>query len=117
MKSGAILDLELWPYPMWLHLYTDRARYRRAVNARIRNHVAPDVVKGVDGLCSAKASTIWVGVFDFDLGTLVHELTHAQEHITEYLDLPRGWQNVEATCHLKAAVFRKCQAALERQGK
>jgi hypothetical protein len=112
-KSGAILDLELTPYPMWLHLYTDRGRYRRAVNAAVRNHVACDSVRNVDGLCSVKDGVIWVGVFDGDGGTLVHELTHAAEHIAEYIELPRGWRNIEPIAHLMGFMFRRCSAALK----
>lgn len=115
MKSGAILDLELSPYPMWLHLYTDRNRYRRAVNAVIRNHIAVDSVRDVDGLCAVKAGTIWVGVFDRDPGTLVHELTHAAEHVYEYIELPRGWRNIEPIAHLMGWMFRKCNAALSKK--
>jgi len=100
--------LALAPYPMTLHLFTHAATYCRAVRAyKPSERIAPKDIR-CGGACSRFNDHILVGVFNGDAATLVHELTHALEHVTEYLELPRGFENNEPAAYLMAHMFRGC---------
>ncbi len=108
----AKLRLSLDPYPMTLHLYTSRATYCRAVNEGRARPLVGAKDQEHDGLCIVRGADIAVGVFTGDLSTLVHELTHAMEHVADYVGLERGFPN-EPGAYLMQRMYRECVGALK----
>jgi len=114
-RKNPVLDLELAPYGMYLHLYNDREKYRQAINALkgARNAVTQERASRADGMCfHHPQGHIWVGVFKKDPSVLIHELSHAVDMITDHVGLPHGTDNGEPRAYLLDYMFSKCSKAL-----
>jgi len=118
-RTGAILELEVAPYGDTLYLFTDRAKFRRASKA-LGAPLEVEFVRRCAGLCVSSRTNILIGVFGNGLSTLVHELTHALDHIIGFNSLPpvgvNGPSN-ETAAFLMEYLFKKCSEALIPQTK
>lgn len=116
MSTGAILDLPINPYGMWLHLFNDRQKFCRTVNGLLakREQMSLASLLECSGFCvsnvAAARGLIWMGVFSEDRADLVHELTHAVDHVVDHVQIPRG----EPVAYLMGHLYRECAAALAR---
>jgi hypothetical protein len=110
--SKPILTLKLTPYPWTLTLWTDRQAMDRHLK-KMRPDRETDPTD-VGGRCVSMLDMrhTALGIYQRDLGVLVHELQHALCHIFDEIGIQTNAGNSEPAAYMLQFMFNECRRAM-----
>lgn len=91
-------------YPAIVIATTSEAEFKRLYAKRIPHRDVPDL-SNADGYSSDHAGYFLVGVFNKDMGTLVHELSHTTFKVLRHVNVRADHKHQEAFAYLNQWLF------------
>jgi hypothetical protein len=98
-------------YPAIVIATTSRAEYKRIYAKRIGRKLKGGL-EHADGISSDHHGYYLVGVFNGELGTLVHELAHTAFKILRHVNVPASFKHQEAFAYLQQFMFDDLHALI-----
>jgi hypothetical protein len=97
-------------YPSIVIATTDQKEFKRLYAKRIgRGDID---LSHADGISSDRAGYFLVGVFNGEVGTLVHELAHTAFKILRQVNIPANHKHQEAFAYLQQWLFDELRETL-----
>ena len=115
-KAVRPLVIDLGLYPIEVQFTLTKEAFLAATEA-LEDAVDVEWLDGSAGMCRNALDghgVVLVGVFDWKVGTLVHELYHASLAIQEYLGIMLDGENNEAGAYLIGYLTELCYAHMAK---
>lgn len=103
------------PYGWHLYLFNDRAKWARFVTRKMGGGGFQKMARASLGMTSQDVANknFYVGVFDFDVGTLAHEMTHVATYVLFHAQVPITAENDEPLAYLVGHLVSECKMAVK----
>lgn len=103
------MDIITTPYPVSLKVFSDIGEFKEAYKEL--NNKDVDIL-GCLGMFSRNDCDLIIGVFNNDVVTLVHELSHAVMYIFDTVGIPLSSDNSETYCYYMDSLLKQAKAIL-----
>lgn len=103
-------------YPAIVIATSRRAEFKRLYAKRIPHRDAPDL-SHADGISSDHDGYFLVGVFNGELGTLVHELAHTAFKVLHHVNVRADHKHQEAFAYLQQWLYDELRSLISKAEK
>jgi hypothetical protein len=103
------------PYGWHLYLFNDRAKWSKFVTRKMGGGGFFKHAMGALGLTQRDVANknFYVGIFDCDMGTLAHEMTHVATYVLHHAGVEISAENDEPLAYLIGHLVDECKIAVE----
>jgi len=113
MKTSFIRHIRVQPYGWHLYLFDDREKWAKFVARKTHASLANkrrDCADGTTGITHVDydAKILYIGVFDGEIGTLAHEMTHAGVFVLDHAGIEAGASDGETLAYLIGHLMDEC---------
>jgi hypothetical protein len=102
------------PYRWHLYLFNDRAKWAKFCTRKMGGQGYAREAAQAGGIVEQDEinSSFYVGIFDFNIGTLAHEMTHVSLSVLQYAGVPIEGDG-EPLAYLVGHLVDECKIAVE----